>query len=175
MKNADVMLKRLDAKITLPEASRRLGTPREYIKLLKAADTAFDKGNVAKAGTLYKEIIQRFPTQDSNDHVSYRLGETYLSSAQPRWQAARTQFMMVIENFPQSQYVALSHLRLAHCDRQLGAYVSARRTLLELLANQSLYGRDALPIFSEARHRLAQYYDVEARVLKAREGRSSKQ
>ena len=175
MRDAGGLLERLDAKITLPDGEKRLGSPREYIKLLKAADTAFDKGDVVKAGTLYKEIIGRFPTQDSNDHVSYRLGETYLSSAQPRWQAARSQFMVVIENFPQSQYVALSHLRLAYCDNQLGAYVSARRTLLELLANQSLYGREALPIFLEARHRLAQYYDAEARALKAREGINSKQ
>ncbi len=167
VKQADEMLKRLDAKITLPDGTRTLSSPREYIKLLKAADTAFDKGNAPSAGTLYKEIIERFPTQDSNDHVSYRLGECYLSSAQPRWQAARMQFMMVIEKFPQSQYVALSHLRLAHCEGQLGAYASARRTLLELLANQSLYSRAAAAIFSEARYRLAQYYDTEAHVLRA--------
>ena len=83
--------------------------------------------------------------------------------------------MMVIKNFPQSQYVALSYLKLAHCDSQLGAYASARRTLLELFANQSLYGREAVSIFSEARHRLAQYYDAEARVLSAREGINSEQ
>jgi len=168
VQKADEMLKRLDAKITLPDGLRGLGSPREYIKLLKAADTAFDKGDADSAGMLYKEIIERFPTQDSNDHVSYRLGECYLSSAQPRWQAARMQFMMVIEKFPQSQYVALSHLRLATCEGQLGAYASARRTLLELLANQSLYGPEAAPIFSEARYRLAQYYDTEAHVLSAR-------
>ncbi len=102
----------------------------------EAYDQAFGllkQSRYADAVTAFEDFIRAYPANDLTDDAYYWLAEARYVTRE--FEAALNGFRTVTANFPNSQRVPASYLKIGYIQYEIGAYTDARETLSYIMKN----------------------------------------
>jgi tol-pal system protein YbgF len=120
-----------------PQIDSGPGAPAPVsVSAQEAYDQAFGllkQSRYADAIQAFEEFIRGYPTNDLTDDAYYWLAEARYVTRD--FEAALNGFRTVSTNFPNSQRVPASYLKIGYIQYEIGAYADARETLSFIMKN----------------------------------------
>lgn len=127
---ADLLIATEAAPFSAPEPKL---SKRDELKAAKEYKKAFEaqkRGAYDRAQSMFKRIVERYPSHELADNALYWLGECYY--AQKKYLEALQSFQRVIRDYPDGNKVPDAMLKTGLCYQNLGEAGQARRVLRQV-------------------------------------------
>ena len=122
------------ATVGQPDAAKVDDTPADKNEHYAAAYRAYSERDFAKARTLFRSFIERYPTDTQADNAQYWLGASYLIENRPA--TALAELKKVIQNYRGGDAVDEALLDMAEAFYRLRACSDSRNALDTLIRTQ---------------------------------------